>query len=398
MRVLYLHPFAPIGGATKSLVEMFSALPANEVDGYALVPKGRSSAVLESVGIKVIPVLGVPQFDDTRYGYYRRFRWLILLREAAYCLPAMYALWKLRETQPDLIHCNEITALAIGVLAKRWLNAPLVVHVRSLQRGNQGSRITATLMKLLKGKADAIVAIDQAVQRTLPTGLPVEVIHNGLRLPECREADSVGPQTPFQLAVVGVLHRSKGLYELIEAMGILHQKGVSAKLYVVGENARNVRGVTGWILRKLDFARDVRAELEAVVAEKGLTEQVEFTGFVGDISNVYMRVDAVCFPSHLDAPGRPVFEAALYGLPTIVAMKNPTNDVIVDGQTGLCIESPEPYEIAGAIEKLAGDRVLCRMMGRTAREMAEKRFDSRVTAKAILNVYKNVIESFQKTN
>jgi glycosyltransferase involved in cell wall biosynthesis len=389
LRVLYLHPFGVYGGATRSLVEMVGALPVGEVDGTVVTPPGVAADSCAAVGLRVIPVRGLPQWDDTRFGHYRGLRWAILLRELALLPEVVTAVRAARAAGPyDVIHCNEVTALPVALAFKTALGGHLVVHVRSLQRGAQGGRRTRTLIALLRRHADAVVAIDEAVRRTLPTDLAVDVIHNGLKDP--------GEPTPmahgvYTVGIIGVLHRSKGVFELIEAARLLRDRGVNVRVLVVGENVRPVTGLKGRALKALDFASDVRAELSALVERHGLQGVVSFTGFVKDIGRIYRELDAVCFPSHLDAPGRPVFEAALYGVPAIVAMKDPTTDVVVDGVTGLCIKEPTPAAIADAIAALATapDRAI--QMGRAARAHGRERFDARQTAARTLAVYRRVV-------
>jgi glycosyltransferase involved in cell wall biosynthesis len=389
LRVLYIHPFAAHSGSVKSLVGMITALPHGGMHGTAVVSSGASAELLASAGLEVIPVRGIAQWDDTRFGHYRGWRWLILLREVAYWPATIKGLREAARRGPyDLIHCNEITSLLVGVLAKRMLRAPLLVHVRSLQRSPAGSHMSAFLQRLLRNRADAVVAIDEAVRRSLPADQPVEVIYNGMAVPTglpSREGDD-----RFCVGIVGVLHRSKGIYELIEAARILRDRGVVVRVLVVGENVRRLSGARGWLLRKFDLARDVRGDLEAFVVRHSLQDLVEFTGFVADIGPIYSRTDVICFPSHLDAPGRPVFEAALFGRPTIVAMRNPTCDVVIPGETGLCIDEPTPMAIADAIEAMARDRDAARAMGARARCMALTRFDSRVSALKMLELYRRI--------
>lgn len=388
MNILYIHPFPVFGGATKSLTEMISALPPGAIKGVALSPRGIASESLKSSGINVIEVRGLPQWDDTRYGHYHGLRWLILIRELLY-LPSLFSgLWRARALGPySLIHCNEITALLAGVVAKKWLRAPLLVHVRSLQRIN-GGRISKWLMRMLRQHANKVIAIDEAVKRSLPSDLDVTVVHNGLKTPKFMgERDRNGA---FTIAIIGVLGKLKGVYEFVEAARILHERNVDVRMVVVGENARKLSGAYGWLLRKLGFAQDVRTDLEVYVKQHGLTSIVEFSGFVVDINKIYSRLDALCFPSHLDAPGRPVFEAALYGLPSIVAMKNPTCDVVIDGKTGLCIDNPDPKLIAASIEILVNDRCFSRKMGETARVCALSKFDSVIGAKKFIDMYKQL--------
>ena len=390
LRVLYLHHVGAFSGATKSLVEMLSALPAGAVKATAITPSGPAADALRASGVQVIDSRGIAQWDDTRFGHYRGLRWVILLRELAYWPATLSAIRTAQRAGPfDLIHCNEVTALLPALVAKRRLGIALVVHVRSLQRGDKGGRVTRWLSSRLRTGADGIIAIDEAVRRTLPADLDVDVIYNGMRAPVLQPDRPSGD--PFCVSIVGVLHRAKGVYEFVQAARLLKQRGVRVRMLVVGGNVRDVKGLRGWVLRKLDFARDVRADLEAVVAEHGLADIVQFTGFVSDMPSLYARTDALCFPSHLDAPGRPVFEAGLFGLPSIVAMRSPTDDVFIPGRSGLCIDAPTPEAIADAIQQLATDPARARAMGAEARRLAMSRFESSLTASKTLALYKRVL-------
>lgn len=392
LKILYLHPFSVYGGATKSLAELVSAFPAGTVEGVVLAPRGEAAKSLSSAGLRVVEIRGLSQWDNTRFGHYRGLRWLVQLRELYYWPSTFRALrYAASQGQYDVIHCNEITAILVGILAKRLIGAPLIIHVRSLQRSVDSGRITSGIANLLRRYADVVVAIDDAVRRSLPNDLPVEVVHNCMRMPyEQLDRTEVSRAMPFSVGIIGVLHRAKGLYELVEAVRLLRDRGMVIHVVVVGENVHTVDGPLGWLLCKLDFARNVRAELEALVASSGLSDCFEFTGFVSDVTAIYRRIDAVCFPSHLDAPGRPVFEAALYGLPAIVAMKNPTTDVIMHGETGLCIDSPDPEKIADAIAALAQNQSASRMMGARARALAIERFDSSNCAQRTLSIYRRI--------
>ena len=79
---------------------------------------------------------GVTQFDCTRFGHYRGWRWLILLRELWYLPFTVWGLFKARRMWPeiDLIHANEVTGILAARLAKALFRKALVVHIRSVQK------------------------------------------------------------------------------------------------------------------------------------------------------------------------------------------------------------------------------------------------------------------------
>lgn len=62
-------------------------------------------------------------------------------------------------------------------------------------------------------------------------------------------------------------------------------------------------------------------------------------GFVGDVRALYPKLDVLCFPSHLNAAGPSRFEAAFYGVPSVVAIDKPLPDAVLHGITGLLFRS-----------------------------------------------------------
>jgi glycosyltransferase involved in cell wall biosynthesis len=393
MRVLYIHPFKSYGGATKSLIEILKKFPAHKIQSVVITPKGEASKAFRQVGAKVFNVNGISQWDNTKATHYKGFRWLILLRELFYLPGSILALIRVKSYGPfSLIHCNEITTLFIGVLARKIIAAPLLIHIRSLQRGKNGGKVSSWIMSILNKNADMIIAIDEAVRRTLPKYLPIRIIYNGLGIKK-KTNTKVAKYPIFIIAIVGSLHRQKGLFELLEAANIMRNLGLKFKILVIGKNTHSFSGITGWLMSKLDFARDVKAELEEYILKNQLESFVEFKGFISDIRNIYPSIDLLCFPSLIDAPGRPVFEAALHAVPSIVAMKKPTKDVIIHGVTGLCIDNPSPEKIAKAITLLYNNRALCRKMGSKAQLFALNRFDSEITAAQMLNAYRILVEN-----
>lgn len=388
IRVLLLHAASAFGGASKSMIELLQGMPHGRLQVSVLCPEGGAAEDFRLAGFRVHTVLGIPSWDDTLFGHYRRVRWLILLREAFYLLPCLVALLRLRRSGFDVVHANEMPLLPIGMLARRIFSSRLVVHVRSLQRGGANSRRTRLLHRWLRERTDAVIAIDESVRRTLVPGGNVDVVHNVMALPpeqRARQPDEL------HIGIVGVLLRLKGVYEFVEAARLCKERGIRAEFLVVGENVRKVSGLWGWLLRKLDLARDVRAELEAFIEAHQLQNYVRLTGFVRNVSAVYADLDILCFPSHLDAAGRPVFEAALHGVPSIVAIRDPLPDTIVHRETGLCIPAPDAGLLVDAICELAADDALRERLGQQARRLAVENCNPMVNADKLLAIYDRVV-------
>ncbi|KTD82737.1 glycosyltransferase family 4 protein [Legionella waltersii] len=395
MNILYLHGVSSFGGSTKSLLELYTQLKLLGVQGTALCPKGYSQKALLDAGMKTYSCMGVSQFDNTLYSHYKGLRWIILLRELVYLLPTICALLKikLQKNHFDIIHANEITLLPIATIAKKLFKCPLIVHVRSVQRGDAKDRRTKWLFNFLKKKADAIVAIDETVKGSLPQYLTIQVIHNGINLPENIPAKSLvaGNELP-KVGIVGMLLRLKGIYEYLEAARILIQeKQIKAQFVVVGENARSSKGLMAWVYKKLGFSDDIMGDMLAYIKQHQLENYFTVKGFVKDVRSIYSDLDILCFPSYLNAAGRPVFEAALYGIPSIVAISDPKSDTIIDNETGLCIKSACAASLANAIDALVTNPDERMRLGINAQKQAFLHFDIKANAKKMVTIYNNVL-------
>lgn len=387
VRILYMHPAAAFGGASKSLIELFACLRQQGVTGTVLTPRGPVCKAFTDAGMDVRPVRGLSQFDNTRYGYYRRLRWIILLRELLLLPFSLAAIWRLRHERFDLLHVNEITLLPLAMVAKWLLRIPMVVHIRSLQR-SPGSGLRTRLINHWLGKhAGALIAIDHTVRKTLDSNLEVQIVHNGLGIDSPLVSIGGRSKAVVNVGFLGVLIALKGIYELIEAMRILKERGVEAHCLIAGENARQLSGLKAWVLGKMGFARDVQADLERMIAQYELQGRVSLLGFVGDVRTLYPQLDVLCFPSHLDAAGRPVFEAAFYSVPSVVAVEDPVPDAIIHEVTGLAIPRPDPVLLADALQRLIENQAFREQLGRQAYTWAQENFAISANASLMHGIY-----------
>lgn len=398
--VLYIHPVGALGGASRSLLEMIGAFPDGRVRPYVITPKGSVAALCKRKGIPTIETRGLSQFDNTRYGYYRGIRWVLLLREVYFLPFTLLAIVRarIRWSMVDAIHVNELTGISTVVLCKLIFRRPIVVHVRSVQECEKSPRRISWINFVLRHFADAVVAIDQTVRRSLPRDLNVYVVHNGLALSSRRELSgepgasnrSSGPDV-LRVALVGNLLKMKGVYDFVEAARLCVARNLNVELMIVGSNTRDLKGVMGLLIKMAGFGRDVQADIERMIREHRLEKRLRLLPFTLDVHEVYRSIDVLCFPSHLNAVGRPVLEAALSHIPSIVAITHPDGDTIIDGQTGICVEPRSPTALADAIEYFCRHPEEVRRMGEMAYKLAMENFDIHKNATRVLQIYETCL-------
>lgn len=399
LRVLYIHLTGAFGGSSRSLLETVRAFPEGAVQALFVTPRGTAGRFFSAVG-EVIEARGLTQFDNTRYSHYRGLRWLVLLREIAYLPATVLALHRARQRwgAVDLIHLNEFTGLIPLWLARRWFRASAVIHVRSVARVAPGSRRTCWVNRMLAQEAGAVIAIDHTVRGSLPAELHVDVIHNAFSPKDAQTPDhafdhKLGALRPesFKVGFVGNLLRVKGIEELIEAARLTRDRGLDIEFVVVGDDAHSSLGWRARGLNLLGLRQNMRAEVEEMLDRHSLRDRVHLVGFSTDIARAYRRMDVLAFPSHYDAPGRPIFEAAFFGVPSIVAVREPKPDTLVDGVTGLAIEPRAVEQLARAIERLASNRETTRRMGEAAHRLAVSQFNVDRNAARMLELYRRVV-------
>ena len=399
MRVLYIDGDGPFGGASRSLYEVVRALPKGSVDVYFVATQGTALNFYKQLAKDVVVVRGLTKIDNTRYSYYRGVRWLILLRELFH-LPFTFialARAKRRWKSVDLIHANELAYLVPGLIAKWLFGAPLVFHLRSLMRRENRSFRQRWLTKVMRS-ASAVIAIDQNVRATVPMDLDIDVIHNSFTAKRViathdgiqKKLDSLR-RTSLKVGFVGNLHRSKGLFELLDAAKLVRDANGDVEFVIVGGTTRNDKGLRARILEYTGLAQNIEGDLRRRIEKERLEDTFHMFGPTIDIQSVYEGIDVLAFPSHLDAPGRPVFEAAFSGVPSIVAVENPNSDTLVPGETGLAIPVPDSNDLAQAILYFANNREEVRRMGANAKKLAEQNFNPESNARTLLAVYSRIV-------
>lgn len=400
--VLYVHHSGVFGGASRSLLELIRAFPSGAVKAHVVTQWGKVPVVFREHGIEVIEAKGLSQLDHTRFGYYRGIRWLLLARELTYVPFTILAMLKARRQwkQIDLVHINEITNVLSIFLARLIFKVPLVVHVRSVQQQGRGCWRRRVIMSLLH-KADAVIAIDSTVRRSLPQGLPVNIIHNGFAISQLQpcgktvDAD-VFLHRPMRVCFIGGLIVMKGILEFVRAAKLSVDKKLNVRFIVVGEMPRNERGLKAKLLNMLGFSFDVQGYCADFIEEHGLQDIIEFRGFTLDIENVYREADVLCFPSHLNAVGRPVIEAALSAVPSIVAISDPAEDTVRHQETGLCIPGKSAEALFEAVEYFYRQPKEIERMGNMARQLAEQNFNIRRNAARVADIYEQCLGQAQK--
>lgn len=404
LSVLYIHHAGAFGGASRSLLELIEGFPPRSVLPHLITQRGSVARIFTDRGTDVITAAGIAQFDHTRFNYYRGRRWLVLMREALFLPFTLLAMLRarMRWKDIDVVHVNEVVALAAVIFGKVLFRCPVVVHVRSVQEMRQGRLRSRFIARTLRRYADAVIAIDETVRRSLPPGVTAEVVHNSCSPKQDRTDNlpdrlSLPPRRPgiLRVAMVGGALAFKGVREFVDAARLCRDRGLPIEFLLVGVKGGRARGLVSRLLRLAGITHDAGEEVRRHVEEHGLNDCVHLFEFTPDIDQVYRNIDVLCFPSYLDAVGRPVIEAAFWRVPSIVAVHDPQPDTMIDRETGLCIEPGNPQAIADAVSFFCHNRSEVARMGGAAYRLALENFERGKNAARVLEIYLHTLATRQ---
>ncbi|MGH9307767.1 MAG: glycosyltransferase [Vicinamibacterales bacterium] len=395
LRVLYISHTAGRGGSGGSLRYLIENLPAGAVEATVLAPEGPLLERFRAAGVGIIVIPAISMFQSIYGVPLRGLRTLEVLRTIWFMRYGGRIRRAIREVRPDIVHLNERGMLHAARIAHRE-GVPVVAHARSMM--DRRTRWAKTITDYALNHYTALVIpIDESVSWSFRDVLRRKVVYNPLNLcagdalPAVTDAARTADGRVRVTFLAGLL-RYKGVWDLLEAARRLRDRSDIVFL-VAGANSRPpefFRSPLGRVAQAMGLARDVERDIREWVRRHTLTN-VELLGHVEGTSGLLASSDVLVFPSHLNGPGRSVFEAGIYGIPSIVALDDRIEDVVQDGTTGLIVPARDPSALADAIARLADDPILRRRLGEVARRKYAVQFDPRRIGLEMLDTYRAVL-------
>jgi colanic acid/amylovoran biosynthesis glycosyltransferase len=175
--------------------------------------------------------------------------------------------------------------------------------------------------------------------------------------------------TAAEVLFVGRLLHGKGLSLLLEAVAELRRRRLDVTLTVVGDGP-------------------ARAEVEAAVRARRLTEHARLLGSVGqdELLARYAGADVFCLPSF--AEGIPVvaMEAMAMELPVVTTRIMGIPELVEDGATGLLVPPGRVDALTDALDRLIRAPEERRRMGVAGREKVRADYDVARSARRMRSV------------
>ena len=279
----------------------------------------------------------------------------------------------------NVVHAHTAHAVAVGALATIGTSVRLVVarRVDFPLRSNAGTRWKY-------GRADAIIAISNAVARVLErSGIPrrrIHVVPDGVDTertvtPVARDVlVSLGIPLGAPLIVqVSQLVGHKDPLNFVRAIARLHERMPSAHALLVGDGP---------------LRRDVEGEVQRL----GLQGVLHVAGYRSDADALLAAADVATLSSREEGMGSVLLDALAFGIPIAATRAGGIPEVVEDGESGLLANVADPAALGDAMARLVTDPALAGRLRENALTRAQDFSVERMTDRTI-DVYERVFSN-----
>lgn len=160
----------------------------------------------------------------------------------------------------------------------------------------------------------------------------VEVVHCGIEPAKFAEPQPL-PKGPRRLVAIGRLVEQKGQLALVKAMSEVEE---DLHLTLVGDG-------------------EMRGQIEALIAEKGLGERITLTGWADEarINAELAAAHALVMPSFAEGLPMVIMEAMAAARPVIATYIAGTPELVQEGKTGWLVPAGDVSALAAAMDRMA---------------------------------------------
>ncbi|MBU1043918.1 MAG: glycosyltransferase [Candidatus Omnitrophica bacterium] len=265
-----------------------------------------------------------------------------------------------KKLEIDIMHTHNATQWLYGVFSCFGKKMPAIVHTQhtilekeeALKKKKNKHLLLRWTMKFLSDRTAGVASIAEYITRYLIAKAKIDpnkitLIYNGTDIIKSispkdileKKAELGLQKNSFIIGIVARLIAKKGHKVLLDAFAQVKSKLPEAKLLIVGDGG-------------------LRLELENYCKYLGLGNDVLFLGRRNDIPEILRVLNLFVLSSYKDAEGLPVsiLEAMASRVPVIATDSGGSREIVLNGKTGILIESDNVQVLTEAILKMYSEK------------------------------------------
>jgi glycosyltransferase involved in cell wall biosynthesis len=163
----------------------------------------------------------------------------------------------------------------------------------------------------------------------------------------------------------------KGLDVLLHAWRIVQSRVPAAQLILAGDGP-------------------MRLQLMALAEALGVSNSVEFAGLIRNVPALLSKADVFVLPSRYEGMPNALLEAMASGLPCVATCVSGSEDLIIDGVSGLLAPPEDPDRLADALVTLLLDRAMAQTLAEAARARVTHAFSEETVTQTLIKLYSSM--------
>lgn len=389
MRVLILsweYPPRLVGGLGRHVHRLSTGLVQAGHDVTVISrehPDVPADGVFE--GVRVVRVGDYPpiiSFDDL-------VPWVLQLNLAVQEQATRVAL----EGDFDVVHAHDWLVAYAAAALKNTFRLPLIGTIHATEYGRHQGYLPGPMNKLihqvewwLTYEARRVITCsrymaDQVHEIFELPASKQDVIPNGVDLHDFDRPDDadefraqLAPNGERLLFFAGRLEYEKGVQTVLDSIPLLEEMGHRIRFLIAGVGTH-------------------AEALKSRVADLGLSDRVEFLGFIpeDELRRYYAAAEVALVPSLYEPFGMVALETMAADTPCIVADTGGLKELVVHEATGLRFTPGDSTDLAATVNRLLTDQKLHHRLTLDARRMLDDQFNWRRIAERTVDVYERAI-------
>ncbi len=370
-RILFVSNSGSIGGAQQCLLDIILRLPNNIVPVVLVPIDGPFANLLKENNIPFYIV-------NFRGWWYSKFR-IKLIERALNNLIALIRSYKLlKHLNISIVYSNTLYSPFGAILAK-FFHVPHIWHIHEFPHLNKIQKFDFGLnfsMRFVNKYSDAIICPSIALKKELSLHIPsikIHNIYNGVdnnrllfKYPEFQKHENKNDL--ITITIIGSIINFKGQSDAITAISRLINKGINARLLILG-----------------DGDEEYKKLLKSQSKELGVENSIVWLGFQKNVYDFVANSDLLFVCSKFESFGMVIIEAMSIGCPVIATHTGGIPEIITHGFNGLLYEVGNVEDLVKKSLLLLNDKHLYSEISKNSRITTLKYFDVKNYSNDIIN-------------
>ena len=250
---------------------------------------------------------------------------------------------QIKEQNITVIQCHSGKYILLCIALKQLTGAKLVFYKHNVVKAK-----TDMYHRWIQSKVDAFICVSKKVYdaQIIPSiASKYHLVYNGVnihRFPVLSDSNSSISNKPFIVGYAGRIVENKGIFELLDAIRVIHTNTVDIRLVICGDG------------KPADIER-----MSQYINQHHMVEYVQYMGFQKNMNQWYRSIHCLVAPSKVqEAFGLVLCEAMYCKVPVITSISGAQAEIIENGVSGILIDTINSESIVRAIQGLMNNDVV----------------------------------------